>query len=130
MFNDVHFTPIQIGDLVDHVLELWERGARGTFHVVGGERLSKFDFGRRVATQFGYDPSLIVPRSIDAFHFPARRPRDLSLSSAKAAAALGRPLPDIAAGLSRLARELSEDLPVSLERASHRAMTESQVHLP
>lgn len=117
MFTDVFFTPIQINDLVDDLVELWDRGLRGVVNVVGGERLSKFDFGVHVADQFGFDRRLIVPRSVERFPFAAPRPRDMSLASGRAAAALGRPMPDAPAGLARLARELAAGLPASLERA-------------
>lgn len=118
MFTDVFFTPIQINDLADTLLDLWRASARGVVNVVGRERLSKYAFGLQVARQFGLDADLIFPRSVDTFPFSASRPLDMSLSTARAAAILGRPLPDIAAGLGRLAAERAEGLPAALERAA------------
>lgn len=117
MFTDVFFTPIQINDLCDAMMALWQSGARGVVNVVGRERLSKYDFGVRVADEFGFDRDLIVPRSVESFPFSAPRPRDMSLSSRKASAALGREMPDAGAGLRRLAAERAAGLPGVLERA-------------
>lgn len=118
MFTDVFFTPIQINDLADALLDLWRTSARGVVNVVGRERLSKYAFGLQVADRFGFDAELIVPRSVSTFPFSAPRPLDMSLSAARAAAVLGHSLPDVASGLTRLAAERAAGLPAALERAA------------
>lgn len=117
MFDDVFFSPIQINDLAEALMTLWHRGARGIVNVAGSDRLSKYDFGVRVADRFALDPSLVVSRSVEGFAFGAPRPRDMSLSSERASRFLGRPMPGIVEGLNRLWVERTADLPRRLEAA-------------
>lgn len=92
LFEDVFYTPILIENLADAVHGLVERGAGGIFNVTGDERISKLHFGYMVARKFQLDPSLIVPGALADKAGLVQRPRDMSLSNAKAAAALGRKL--------------------------------------
>lgn len=117
MFVDVFFTPILVNDLIELVLELHKSQVSGVLNVVGRERLTKYEFGRRVAQAFGYPMALILPCSVEDIALRAPRPRDMSLSSAKVAALLGRPMPSVAEGLAGLRRRLAEDWPVHLQRA-------------
>lgn len=102
LFRDVFYTPILAETLVYATHALLARGVSGICHVVGGERLSKADFGVRLATRFGLDGSLIRPVSIRDEERLVRRPRDMSLSNRKAVALLGRPIGDLETDLERL----------------------------
>lgn len=106
LFDDVFFTPIEAGLLCDNLANLAEAGASGIFHLVGAERLSKYEFGLRLAHSIGLDPSPIVATSLADAGLTARRPADMSLSSAKISAFLARPMPDIEESLSRIKTEL------------------------
>jgi len=102
LFSDVFYTPILAEALIDAVHALLDRRATGVLHVVGDDRLSKFDFGHRLARQFGLDTTLIREgRLIDQ---PAlvRRPLDMSLSNDAACRILGRPLGGVESHLVRL----------------------------
>ncbi len=103
MFDDVYFTPILVNDLVDAAFALAGTSTPGLYHLCGGERISKYAFGRLVAEAFGLDASRIAPVSVDSFPFKAARPRDMSLDCSKAGAVLGRNMPSVADGLARLA---------------------------
>lgn len=117
MFHDVYFTPILINDLVAVTLRLLERGQPGTYNVAGGERLSKYDFGVALAEQFGLRAELLDAVSVDTFAFKARRPHDMSLSTAKVARAAGQPMPTAREGIAHLARLEREGLPATLADA-------------
>lgn len=104
MFTDVFITPILINDLVDLLLELVQRGIRGVIHAAGSERVSKHDFAIQLAQVFGCVAGQIRPISVDAFPFTAKRPKDMSLSTAKVSRLLGRPMPTVIEGLTRLKR--------------------------
>jgi len=117
MFTDVFFTPILINDLIEILFELQAQGARGIFNVVGRERVSKYEFGLRVARAYGYPPEQIHPRSVEGFPFRAVRPRDMSLNAAKAAERLGRPLSSVDESLAGLRRLQSQGWPQRLEAA-------------
>ena len=105
LFHDVFFTPILIETLVAAVHDLVSAGAAGIFNVVGDERISKHAFGLALAKQARLDPSPIKSGSIQARPGLVRRPRDMSLSNAKACARLGRKLGSIAGEVPRLFRQ-------------------------
>src|SRR3972149_9966856 len=65
-------------------LEIIEKRLRGTFHLSGATRISRYDFAQMVAQTFNLDASLIVPTLTRDFSWTAKRPRDSSLNSAKA----------------------------------------------
>ena len=117
MFHDVYFTPILINDLVSVMLHLVERGQPGTYNVAGGQRLSKYEFGVALAEQFGLPSALLDAVSVDTFAFKARRPHDMSLSTAKVERVAGHPMPNAVEGIAHLARLERDGLPATLADA-------------
>jgi dTDP-4-dehydrorhamnose reductase len=103
-FSDVAFCPILADDVAEVILALLDRNLAGLYHVVGPEAVSKYEFARRVALTFGFDPKQVVPARVTDARLKAQRPRDTSLNTGKICAALGRPMPEIAAGLRRFAQ--------------------------
>ena len=117
MFTDVFITPILINDLLDCILALLDRHVSGILNVAGSERLSKYEVGIRTARRFGYATDQIRPISVEDFPFVAPRPRDMSLATGRVSTLLGRPMPDIDAGLARLRHLRDTGWPSALERA-------------
>jgi dTDP-4-dehydrorhamnose reductase len=103
-FSDVHFCPVLANDVADVLLALLDQNLSGLYHIVGSERVSKYEFARRVASTFGFDPGQVVPTRLANAKLKARRPQDSSLNTEKICAALGRPMPDVEAGLRRFAQ--------------------------
>jgi len=101
-FSDVYFTPILISDLVSAIQALLDLGAIGIFHVVGDQRLSKYDFCLLLAKTFGFQSSLLQPISIDDVPTLVKRPKDMSLSNLKATKFLNRGFGSVVDGLARL----------------------------
>ncbi len=95
LFSDAYFTPILMSRLIDATHLLLERSCQGVFHISGDERLSKYDFGLRLAEHFNLDASLIKPTSLKARTDMVLRPLDLSLSNKKIRNILGSALPDL-----------------------------------
>jgi dTDP-4-dehydrorhamnose reductase len=95
LFQDAYFSPILMGSLIDATHALVDKGAQGLFHVVGDDRLSKYEFGLLIAHAFRLDRSLVKPTSLLARKDLARRPLDLSLSNRKMRDALCSELPDL-----------------------------------
>jgi len=106
-FVDVYFCPLLANDLAEILLAMLDRGLSGVYHVVGSERISKYEFGKRVAVTFGLDPDSVSPVRIAESKLRALRPRDVSLNTDKICRALGHPTPGVDAGLRRF-RELRE----------------------
>lgn len=100
-FTDVSVTTILVNDLVELLLKMIEAGLTGTYHVGGGECISKYEFGMRLAETFGLDGSLIEPISVDQMNFKAKRGNHLCMKGDKIEGALGIELPDVSGGLRR-----------------------------
>ncbi len=83
LFSDVYFTPIYIQELVKIIHILIDKNKQGIFNVVSKERISKFEFGIKIANIFKYPLSLISPISIEDISLMAQRPKDMSLSTKK-----------------------------------------------
>jgi dTDP-4-dehydrorhamnose reductase len=109
-FTDVFFSPLLAPHLGRAILDLLAAGASGVFHLPGQTCLTKYEFGVRLATEFGLDPDRIRPTSVDEAKLAARRPKQLCLNGEKAEAVLGRQLPGIESGLREL-RETRGRLP-------------------
>ena len=106
-FTDVWFCPTLANDLAEAILDMLQRKLTGIFHVVGPEKISKYDFARRLAQTFDYDPDRVKPSSLADAKLAAARSPNMSLNTAKVSGALGRVLPDVRSGLLRL-RQLQE----------------------
>jgi len=100
-FDDVYFCPMLANDLAEVLLTMLDHDLTGIYHVVGSERISKFEFARRVARTFNLATDSVATMSIVEARLLAARPLDPSLNTEKVRAALGRVMPDVESGLLR-----------------------------
>jgi dTDP-4-dehydrorhamnose reductase len=107
-FADVTYCPMLANDLADVLLQMLDCQLSGLYHVTGSEKISKYDFGRCVATTFGLDPEKVVPTRSTEAKLKARRPLNTSLNTEKVCRALGIEMPGVEAGLRRF-RALYDD---------------------
>jgi dTDP-4-dehydrorhamnose reductase len=114
-FTDVFFTPILVNDLVPVLFAMLQQELTGLYHVVGSERISKFEFARRVAAAFGFDPARVTPRQVRDMNLRAARPLDVSLNAEKIGIALRRSMPDVDSGLSEFRELRSRQYPQQLK---------------
>jgi len=84
MFDDVHFTPILADALAAATHRLAGLTASGTFNVAGDERVSKYEFAKRLAQAFDLPGKLIQRGRIRDAGLFAKRPPDMSLDNTKA----------------------------------------------
>jgi dTDP-4-dehydrorhamnose reductase len=110
LFKDAFFTPILVETLATTVHDLIDRNASGIYHVVGDERISKYEFGLRIAEKFDLDPQGITSGLIGDRPDLVRRPRDMSLSNQKTNVFLGRKLGGVDQHLNRLVQQQHEDV--------------------
>lgn len=102
LFQDVFYTPILIERLVNVVHELVSRNVAGVCNVVGDERISKYQFGRKIADQFKLDAGLIKPGNLSDQDDLSKRPMEMSLSNSKVCNLLGKSLGDVDTHLQEL----------------------------
>jgi dTDP-4-dehydrorhamnose reductase len=100
-FTDVYFCPLLANHLGEVFVKMLDRQLSGLYHVVNGERLSKYEFGRRIAQRFGFDEGLISPTSVQQGGLKAVRSPNLTLKIDKLIHALGEPIPGLSAGFER-----------------------------
>jgi dTDP-4-dehydrorhamnose reductase len=110
-FTDVYFCPLFVGDLAETLIRMLEKDLSGLYHVVGSEALSKYDFGVRIARQFGFDEALVIPRSVEESGLKARRSHNLRLSIHKLSTALGQEIPGVSAGIAQFYTQAQQGYP-------------------
>jgi dTDP-4-dehydrorhamnose reductase len=92
LFTDVYYTPIIISELAQVAHELLDLNASGIFHIAGVDRISKYDFGTKLAKLFNLNTTLIRPAIFSYEKNFTQRPLDMSLSITKACKTIGRSL--------------------------------------
>lgn len=110
-FTDVWFCTMFVGDLADTLVGMLEKGLSGLYHVVGSETLTKYEFGLKIARQFGYDEKLIRPISVDEFGLPARRSHNLRLSIHKLSTDLGLEIRGVSTGIEKFYTQFIQGYP-------------------
>ncbi|TPW73548.1 SDR family oxidoreductase [Schumannella sp. 10F1B-5-1] len=109
-FTDVRVSTLHVGHLIGALRALSARSVDGIQHVTARDSVSKYDFGRRLALRFGFDPNLIRPaRSRDVL--VVARGSDISLDTTATATRLGSELPTVQDGLDELHREFERGVP-------------------
>ncbi len=89
LFTDEYRCPIFVDDLAAALIELAELDSAGVLNIAGPQRLSRYEFGVRLAQALHATPHLIpVPSSSSA----TPRPRDCTLDISRAQALLKTPL--------------------------------------
>ena len=83
LYNNIFFTPLYVGQVISATHHLLGRHAKGIYHLASNERLTKLEFGIRLAKVFGLDERLIVEGEYEVNNNCAR-PFDMSLSNKKA----------------------------------------------
>lgn len=86
IFTDQYVSPTLAMDCAEAIAALIKHGASGTYHTAGGERISRYEFARKIALFYGLDESLIEPITSDRLRQKARRPSDSSLDVSKISA--------------------------------------------
>lgn len=110
LFTDVFYTPILAETATLAVHDLIDLNASGIYHVAGDERISKYDFGLKIAEEFNLDPGLINPGLISDRVSPVRRPYDMSLANGKTCKLLGRELGGVGQQIARLHQQEQKGL--------------------
>lgn len=93
LFADEYRTPVYVDDLCMFLETACIRAATGTWHCAGPERLSRYEFGLRVAEAFALPAANVRKGYLRDTPIAAPRPADVSLDISKARQYLGfRPL--------------------------------------
>lgn len=105
LFDDFYFTPIYVADFIERLEVLLETRVKGIFHLCGRDRVSKLEFGTRVAERAGFPQSGIRRGSIRTAGLLADRPSDMSLDSGLFRRVTGLELPGCDEGIDRFLKD-------------------------
>jgi dTDP-4-dehydrorhamnose reductase len=100
--------PTLADELAFAALKTVQRDSRGIYHVSGLEAMSRYDFARKIAQVFGYDPSVILPTTSDKLNQKAKRPMNSSFICLKAQTELGVNMPAVTDSLSLMRRQMKQ----------------------
>jgi len=81
--TDIKSSPTLVSELAEAVITAIEKDLSGIYHMAGDEMVSRYDFMRMVAKNFGYDSDLVKPTTSVELKFKAKRPKDTSLDITK-----------------------------------------------
>lgn len=86
---DQYSNPTLIDSLAEFLLSLYERDRFGVFNTSGKDNISRFEFSKMLAKEFGFDEKLIEPITTAELNQPAKRPQKVALNVSKAEKATG-----------------------------------------
>jgi dTDP-4-dehydrorhamnose reductase len=108
--TDQSSVPTYVPDLAQWTFELVERGAKGVWHVINDEGVSRFEWTKVIleeAVRAGLSPKVDVePVTTAHFNPTMRRPEVTVLSNAKLSQFLGRPLGSWRPGLRTMLEKI------------------------
>jgi len=107
----VFFCPMLVNDIAHIFFKMLARELSGLYHVFSAECLSKYDFGVRIAEQFGLDAGLIAPVSVETGGLIAARSPNLRMDTHKLSTDLGQMLPTFSPMLERFYTLYQEGYP-------------------
>ena len=102
LFKDVFYTPTLAETVIKAVEELIHNDHSGVFNIASSERISKYDFGLKIANIFDLNSSLIIKSSLVEQKNLIKRPLDMSLSNKKILEVLSFKISDIDNQINKL----------------------------
>ncbi len=102
--NDHYNSPTFTDSLSRAIRVAIDREMKGVLHIAGAERVSRFEFARKIAGGFGLDETLLIPVEMRELGWVAQRPHDSSLDVGKAEKELGIELLGVDRGLEEMLR--------------------------
>ncbi len=118
LFNDIHYSPIIISELVQITHSLIDMNESGIFNVCSNERISKYEFGIKLASIFNLGTSNINIGSFMNMKQLVRRPLDMSLSNNKVKSLLSYSIPSISEQLVQLRQQEKNSIANELKKIS------------
>ncbi len=120
-FTDIVFCPMFVNHTIRLLLEMLQRNLSGLYHVVGGQAMSKYQFGVEIARTFGLREHLISPESVLSSSLTARRSHNLWLSTHKLSTDLGHEIPSFSTGLAEFYTQFQQGYPQKIRSYQHLA---------
>ncbi len=106
-FTDTLITPTFIDDIASAFDKIIELKPQGIFHTVGSDSLSPYNLARKVATAYGFDPSVVKEGNMTEYSETTARhfARTVVMSNVKASQTIGLHFATIDKGLAELQKQ-------------------------
>jgi len=102
MFKDVYFTPVHAVQVWEAVFALVMNSRYGIYNVASRCPISKYEFGKKIATHIGIKEDLIIGVSYDDYaHLRTNRPKNMCLDGKKLEKAVGLRFDDVETALRK-----------------------------
>lgn len=88
LINDQFMTPTYLDNLCEMLNEIIDIKHRGIIHLSGPEKMSRYDFAKKLLRFSKFKGTCLKPVSRNEFDFSKKMPRDSSLNTQKAASIL------------------------------------------
>ncbi|OED30483.1 dTDP-4-dehydrorhamnose reductase [Methanosphaera sp. WGK6] len=96
-------SPTFADNAAEIMFEIAKQDKTGIFHTAGNDRISRYDFTKKIAEEFNLNEDLINPVTSEEFVQKAPRPMDSSLNVSKVEKELGIPMETCSESLRRMA---------------------------
>jgi dTDP-4-dehydrorhamnose reductase len=114
LFTDFYFTPIYVGLMVNRLEHILIKDAQGVVHLGGRDRVSKYEFGKKLASMSGLSFCSVKDARMGSVASLAPRSKDISLNSGRAEALLGTQAPTLEKSLQLFLRDEKAFKPTTL----------------
>ncbi|MBP9669960.1 SDR family oxidoreductase [Candidatus Woesebacteria bacterium] len=106
-FSDSLITPTFIDDIATALDKIIEKKPQGILHIVGSDSMSPYILAQKVATAYGFDPSIVKQGSLEEYLKTAARPfaKTVAMSNQKASQVLGLHFATIDEGLAEVKKQ-------------------------
>lgn len=108
LFYDVYFSPLHVNDLSVIIGKIIEKPIAGLYHCASRDRISKYDFGKKMAELFELSTADINRVSVDSMEFKANRPKNMALNTDKIGRSLSYQLPSALEAIKTMKQQMSQ----------------------
>jgi dTDP-4-dehydrorhamnose reductase len=106
VFDDVQFSPLGLGTLVDMIVRVAETRPPGVFNLGAADGMSKADFAFKFAAALGFNQNRLArTQSTTSGLLRARRPSDMRMNSSRIEGTLKVRIPGLRQEIESIARE-------------------------
>ncbi len=106
LFKDQFRTPVYIEDGIDVIEKSLDMGITGKiFHLAGPQRISRYEFGRIFAQQFGFDLSLVKSICTADLKKLIQRGKDCSLNITETKKIFSKKFNNVMEGIKKIKKE-------------------------
>lgn len=81
---DQYNNPTLTDNLAETLISLYEKDRSRLFNVAGKNTISRYEFAKAIANEFGLNEKLIIPITTSELNQPAKRPQKVALNVSKA----------------------------------------------